>query len=52
MTKNGRKTKVFAYIGFPKNADASSPVPAVVVGKMDWCTAAADTLSAVGKNVE
>ena len=43
MTKNGRKTKVFAYIGFPENADASSPVPASY-----WCTAAADTLSCRG----
>lgn len=31
MTKNGRKTKVFAYVGFPENADASSPVPAIVL---------------------
>lgn len=31
MTKNGKKTKVFAYIGFPKNASASNKVPAVVL---------------------
>lgn len=28
---NGKKTKVFAYIGFPANASASSKVPAMVL---------------------
>ena len=31
MQKNGKKTKVFAYIGFPAGASADSPVPAVVL---------------------
>ncbi|MBR3751312.1 MAG: hypothetical protein IKK58_06010 [Clostridia bacterium] len=31
MTKNGKKTKVFAYVGFPKDASASSKVPAIVL---------------------
>jgi len=31
MTLDGQKTKVFAYIGFPKNASPSSPVPGIVL---------------------
>lgn len=30
-TINGAKTKIFAYIGYPQNASASSKVPAVVL---------------------
>ncbi len=30
-TMNGQKTKVFAYIGFPEGASASSKVPAIVL---------------------
>ena len=28
---NGKKTEVFAYIGFPENADKNNPVPAMVL---------------------
>lgn len=31
MDRNGKKTKVFAYIGFPEGASADSPVPGVVL---------------------
>jgi len=31
MNKNGKKTKVFAYVGFPKNASAENKVPAIVL---------------------
>ncbi|MBR3751313.1 MAG: dienelactone hydrolase family protein [Clostridia bacterium] len=31
MSKNGKRTKVFAYIGFPKDASADSKVPAIVL---------------------
>lgn len=30
-TINGKKTKIFAYIGFPKNASSTNKVPAVVL---------------------
>ena len=31
LDKNGQKTKVFAYIGFPEGASESDPVPAIVL---------------------
>ena len=31
LDKNGQKTKVFAYIGFPEGASAEHPVPAIVL---------------------
>ncbi len=31
MDRNGQKTKVFAYIGFPEGASKDNPVPAVVL---------------------
>ncbi len=33
---NGRKTKVFAYFGIPKNATENTPVPAVVCVHGGW----------------
>lgn len=31
LNRNGLKTKVFAYLGFPKNASDDAPVPAIVL---------------------
>ncbi len=31
MEKNGKKTKVFAYVGFPADASSSNKVPAIVL---------------------